>query len=105
MESPPLLPTINLIGATAFILVKTFYPDDVPLIVSGASPSSLGCTSNRSTRASKAPIDAPPISLTFTRRVCVMVRPALSYPLFDAKRCTFNAEAADLFSNAICIPS
>ena len=38
MGSLPLLPTINLNAATALLLVNTFHPPDVLLVVNGAPP-------------------------------------------------------------------
>ena len=68
----------------------------------GTPAGSWGVRLSLSNKASKALINATPVSLSFTSRVRVMVRPAQFCSLFDAtrKHITFTAVAVDLFSNA-----
>ena len=84
--SQPLLATINLSAVTASVLENTFQPSDVLLTVNGAPRGSWGYTLSSSSRASKVPICAPPASVSFSRRVRVMVHPALFWSHFDAKK-------------------
>ena len=104
MGSLPLLATVILNAVTASVLVNTFQPGDTLPTVNGSPPGSWGYTLSSSSGALKGPIGAPLVSVSFSRRVRVMVHPAIFWSPFDAKKVTCSAVAVDLFSKFTCTP-